>query len=94
MGKTGLTGFLHQWHVPGFDTPACDCGYHCKTVLHTLTQCPKWEQQWSHLHHQGQLDQQWLLNTPQEARALISWWIQEGILPQFSLAQWLDTCRP
>ena len=93
-GKTGLAAFLCKRKVPGFDTPVCQCGYHAETVLHVLVHCPRLAQQRQALLHEGRLNKGWLLDTPQGAQLVTKWWIQQGILPQFSLAQQLMIYGP
>ena len=33
-GKIGLAAFLHKCRVPGFESPACPCGWQWETAKH------------------------------------------------------------
>ena len=58
---------LHHQKVPDFNSPHCECGYHCETALHTLLHCPCFRDQHQALIHARQIDKNWLLNTTQGA---------------------------
>lgn len=88
-GKTGLRSFLHRRRVPGHDSPACSCGYHCETTKHVLIHCPDRGNR-EQLLANGRLDCEWLLNTPEGARKAARWWIGKDILNQNALARELE----
>ena len=44
-GKIGLAAFLHQCRVPGFESPACPCGWQWETAKHIILDCPRFAQE-------------------------------------------------
>ena len=87
-GKIGLAGFLHTCRVPGFESPACPCGWHQETARHIVLDCPRFhiEQRWLRLAA-ATTDFQQLTSNPRAATALTTWFLQLNLLPQFSLVQ-------
>ncbi|EDN11316.1 predicted protein [Histoplasma mississippiense (nom. inval.)] len=93
-GKTGLAAFLNRCKVPEFPTPRCPCGYEWETVEHVLIHCGRWEQQRQGLIRNGRLDKRMLLDTKEGLHLLSNWWMESGILGQFTLARELTHYVP
>ena len=43
--KISLAGFLHTCRVPGFESPACPCGWQQKTAKHVVLDCPRFHRE-------------------------------------------------
>ncbi|EDN04478.1 predicted protein [Histoplasma mississippiense (nom. inval.)] len=93
-GKTGLAAFLNRCKVPEFPTPQCPCRYEWETVEHVLIHCERWEQQRQGLIRNGRLDKRMLLDTKEGLHLLSNWWMESGILGQFTLARELTHYVP
>ncbi|EDN05845.1 predicted protein [Histoplasma mississippiense (nom. inval.)] len=93
-GKTGLAAFLNRCKVPEFPTPRCPCGYEWETVEHVLIHCERWEQQRQGLIRNGRLNKRMLLDTKEGLHLLSNWWMESGILGQFTLARELTHYVP
>ena len=48
-GKIGFAAFLHQCRYPGFESPACSCGWGRQDTKHVLLFCP------DHIEHRQEL---------------------------------------
>ena len=87
-GKIGLAAFLHQRLVPGFDSPACACGWQWKTAKHILLNCPHFtRERWQLRQQISSTDFQQLTSDPRAATAVTTWFLHLDLLPQFSWAR-------
>ena len=90
-GKTGLAAFLHRRKVPGITSPDCPCGQGAETPKHILIHCERFQEARAALEESGQVDIRHLLCTEKGAKRLSHWWLNHGVLQQFSLARALET---
>ena len=80
--------FLHKRKVPGYVSPACTCGARNQTSKHILLFCPEHvEGRQDMLHRAGTSDFHTLLSTRRGLKAATAWFLNRGILEQFSLAR-------
>ena len=87
-GKIGLAAFLHKCRVPGFESPACSCGWQWETAKHITLDCPRFSQERRQLQQTTRTtDFQWLISDPRGAAALTTWFLRLNLLPQFSWAR-------
>lgn len=86
----GLNGWLASINVPGIDA-RCRCGWTTQTVPHVLKICPLHSTSRVDLVRvTGTEDTRELLSTPENAQATARWFIRQGILEQFKLAQEIE----
>ena len=86
-GVIGLRHFLHRMRVPGIGSPECPCGAPKQDVQHIL-ECEHHEAGRERMFGQGgSRDLHTLLTTPEGAKALTRWWMQQGLQEQYSLAR-------
>lgn len=84
----GLNDYLYRRRVPDHNTPACTCGARRQTPKHILLFCPDWgEGRLEMLRRAGTSDFRKLLSTRKGLKAASSWFLDRGILSQFSLAR-------
>ena len=87
-GKIGLAGFLHGCRVPGFESPACACGWQWETAKHVIVDCPRCSRERMQLRQAvASTDFHRLSSDPRAAAALTTWFLRLNLLPQFSWAQ-------
>ena len=87
-GRVGLADYLYKRRVPGFESPACSCGWGRQTIHHVIMFCPTWaiDRRWM-LTAAGSNDVGQILTTNKGLRAVTRWLIISGVLGQFSLAR-------
>jgi hypothetical protein len=86
----GLNGWLASINVPGI-SPSCGCGWPTQTVQHVLMVCPLHTANRADLvRSTGTEDMRRMLSTPEMAQATARWFVQQGILQQFNLANEID----
>ena len=85
-GKIGLAAFLHKRRVPGFESPACVCGWQWETAKHVVLYCPRFTRERQALRQTTTLDFRHLTTDPRAASALTAWFLHLNILPQFTWA--------
>ena len=84
-GKTGLAGFLHTRRVPGFEPPACPCGWQQETAKHIALDCPRFHREQQQLRQAtSTTDFQQLTSNPRTAATVTTWFLRLNLLPQFS----------
>jgi len=87
-GKIGLAAFLWRSRVPGYDSPACRCGWQRETAKHILVDCPIYAEQRRELTRRAATtDYRVLVTHPRAAAEAAAWLIRIGIFSQFSWAR-------
>ena len=87
-GKIGLAGFLHTCRVPGFEPPACPCGWHRETAQHIALDCPRFHSEQQQLRLAAATTNfQQLTSSPRAAAILTAWFLRLDLLPQFAWAR-------
>lgn len=84
----GLNGWLASVGVPEV-LPRCTCGWPVQTVQHILLHCPSYNR--TSLTRAGDETAVTMLSEPRRAQAAARWFIAQGILPQFRVAQEVDS---
>jgi hypothetical protein len=82
----GLNDFLHRVGVPGVEAK-CPCGWERQTPKHAVMYCAGLAGRDRMLDAAGTTDYTTLLNTGRGLRAVARWLLQQGVLPQFSVAR-------
>ena len=86
--KIGLAAFLHQRRVPGFESPACPCGWQWETAKHVILNCPRFtRERWQLRQQVPSTDLQQLTSNPRAATAVTAWFLHLNLLAQFSWAR-------
>ena len=84
-GKVGFDSFLYHHHVPGVDSPNCDCGGGEMTVGHVLLDCSRWDELRAKvLRHVDGNSLETLLGTRKGCLAAARMVQKTGLLAQFS----------
>ena len=87
-GKIGLAAFLHRCQVPGFESPACPCGWQSETAKDVILQCRQFTNKRQVLQQlTSTTNFQQLTSNHRAAAVLAPWFLRLGLLPQFSWAQ-------
>ena len=87
-GKIGLAALLHRCRVPGFDSPACPCGWQWETAKHVILQCRRFTRERLVLRQlTATTDFQRLTSDHRAAAALAPWFLRLDLLSQFSWAR-------
>ena len=88
IGKISLAGFLHIRRVPGFESPACPCGWQQETAKHIMLDCPRFRREQRQLRQAtSTTDFQQLTSNPRTAATVTTWFLRLNLLPQFSSAR-------
>jgi Reverse transcriptase (RNA-dependent DNA polymerase) len=82
----GLNDFLHRVGVPNIEA-RCTCGWERQTPKHVVMSCPDLIGRDRMLAAAGTMDYTTLLNTEKGLKAVTSWLLRQGILPQFRVAK-------
>ena len=86
--KIGLVAFLHQRRVPGFESPACPCGWQWETAKHVILNCPRFtRERWQLRQRVSSTDFQRLTSSPRTAAVVTTWFLRLDLLAQFSWAR-------
>ena len=86
--KIGLAAFLHQRRVPGFESPACPCGWQWETAKHVILNCPRFTREsWQLRQQVPSTDLQQLTSNPRAATAVTTRFLHLNLLAQFSWAR-------
>lgn len=86
--KIGLAAFLHGRKVPGFDSPACPCGWAGRqTAKHVIMHCPLHAGRRDMLAKTGMSDYRRIVESPKALKVVVRWMMHLGVLGQFSLAE-------
>ena len=87
-GKIGLASFLHACRVPGFESPACPCGWYQETARHIVLDCPRSNSEQRQLRlATATTGFQQLTSNPRAAVALTEWFLRLDLLPKFAWAR-------
>ena len=96
-GAIGLRDFLFKIGVRGFATPYCDCGTGRETVEHLVVWCPNppKPKTWKASEIRSRRDLHMALQGGGRgkaalARAVVSWLLSSGRLPEYRLARKLE----
>ena len=86
--KIGLKAFLYDCKVPGFEDPACSCGWVRQTAKHILMYCSSWKDQRTRMQNDaGTQDYRILTGTSRGLKAATRMLISTGLVGQFRLAK-------
>ena len=84
----GLADYLYRRRIPGYDSPACSCGWQRQTPKHILLFCPKWEDGREAMIADAKTEDYKLITTTATGLwAATRWFLQTEILRQFSIAK-------
>src|SRR5436190_12287806 len=87
MEVLGLNGWLALINVPGI-SKEYSCGWEKQIVYHVLMFCPLYTARRVDLVRRTGSEEMWrMLLTPEKAQVTARWFIQQGILQQFNLAE-------
>ena len=87
-GHIGLRSYLHKMRVPGYESPACPCGWSYQDPKHILFFCKKTAEGRQELINKApDRTISRLLSTPKGIGAAAKWVIQSGMLGQYALAK-------
>jgi len=87
-GNIGMKAFLHDRHVPGFESPLCECGTEPESVRHVFLSCPlNVEDRSTLLDEVGPLDLIGSLADRKRAAVLARWFMRSGRVQYYGVAR-------
>lgn len=98
-GKIGLNAFLHQRHVPGYDSALCRCESGPEDIYYMLLDCPIWRDRPAPDTPplRTKKDVMLALDNPNEATQIAQWVVNLGRLTYMKNWAWdgqdTDPCR-
>ena len=88
--RIGLADYLARRRVPGFESPACSCGWEHQTAKHIIAHCPTTEELRREIWEAGKTpDYRSLVTKASGLRLAARLLMKTGLLGQFSLARTL-----